>query len=78
MRRLGKKGYQLVARYLGATERECFRDLSVAMDAMEAIVREHSGEDRLLCDIFDMDGGGRVVAHHYHHGMAKSTWKEGE
>ena len=78
MRRLGRKGYQLVARYLGATERKYFRDLSVAMGAMEAVVREHSGEDRLLCDIFDMDGGGRIVAHHYHHGMAKSIWKEGE
>ena len=78
MRRLGRKGYQLVARYLGATERKCFRDLSVAMDAMEAVVREHSGEDRLLCDIFDMDGGGRIVAHHYHHGTVKSTGKEEE
>ena len=78
MRRLGRKGYQLVARYLGATERKYFRDLSVAMDAMEAVVKEHSGEDRLLCDIFDMDGDGRVVAHHYHHGTVRSTWKEGE
>lgn len=77
-RRQGRKGYQLVARYLGITERWLFRDASVAINAMAAVIKEHSGEDNLLCGIFDMDNGGRVVANYSHHGTAKSIWKEGE